>query len=319
MAGKESIIVNQEQLIEQLSRFLGGISVEGVAATGSINETIILRGENGKKFVLQRDDLFRGDKTLLAEQRFLDYLRSRGFPGVGAIKLGSLPFFKIDDKVYLVYPFIEGVGLDVSNPFHREQAYRAIGKFLSLSNHYDPEIGIWQNRWWNVTTYPFEENFREYIENSADAELVVEIYRTSRDRLFSQLIMPARKGSYKAGIIHSDFRPEHFIFKDEVLEGVIDWTSSHHDVFVMEFARPFLCLCRSYEQRAALMEAVGEHIKFSQEEEIAAFCSPLLLELTEFVWIVRHKAGFGGEEFKRELDNAVGRVSAAYEIYREVS
>jgi|GEM_PF-4770855 len=319
MTNKKNIVVNQDQLLEQLSHFLGEIAIAGVTTNGSLNETTIIRRKSGERFVLQKNNLDREEKTILAEQKFLDYLKASGFPAVGAIKLGSLPFFRLGGKVYSVYPFIEGVRLDLNNPLHYEQACWAIGKFLSLSGSYVQEMDIWRNKWWNVTTYPFENNFRDYIEMSVDAESVMEIYHISRDDLFSQLITPAREGLYEIGIIHSDFRPEHFIFDGDTLKGVIDWTSSHYDVLVMEFARPFLYLCKSYKQRVVLLEVVRKHIKLSQEEEVAAFCSPLLLELTEFVWIVRHKVALGGEEFKRELINAVERVYAAYKIYREAN
>jgi hypothetical protein len=316
MANKENIVVNQDQLVEQLSHFLGEITVEGIPTTGSLSETTILRKNNGERFVVQKH-INRDDESVLAEQRFLDYLRAKSFPGVRAIELGYLPFFRIDDDIYSIFPFIEGEGLDINNSLHCTQAFQAIGKFLSLSSKYNQETGIWENRWWNVMVYPFERNFREYIEESVDAESVMEIYQTSRSGLFAQLIVPARKGLYKTGIIHSDFRPEHFIFYGNTLRGIIDWTSAHYDVLVMEFARPFLYLCKSYEQRVALLEVVSKHIRFSREEEMAAFCSPLLLELTEFVWIVRHKMALGDEEFKKELSNAVARVSAAYRIYTE--
>ncbi len=316
--GKE-VSIDQGKVLGHLAQFVGDLAVEGKADTGSISETLILRRDNGERLILQRDVLNRGVEILSEERRFLEYLRANGFPVVGAISFGSYPFFECDDQVYSVYPFIDGERLDINKQTHRELAYDAIGEYLSLSNSYHHEIETWQNRWWNVSRYPFEENFRNYIELSSDAEAVREIYQSCRDNLFNRIITPARRGLYKTGIIHSDFRPEHFLFEGDVLKGVIDWTSSHHDVLIMELARPFLYLCQSAIQRRMLLEKVVRYMHFSQEETEATFFTPLILELTEFVWILRHKNNFGVEEFRSELETATKHVRTSYEICREIS
>lgn len=319
MASREHDALERSEVLSHLSQFYGRLTTEGEATTGSISETMFFSNEKGERFVLQRNALGRDAESLEAESEFVEYLRANGFPGISAIRMDSKPFFKYEEGVYSIYPFVQGSELDINNPTQVKEAFVKIGQFLALSSLYNTQIGDWRNRWWNILSYPFEKNFQMHIEESPYAESIRACYQISRDNLFSHLITPARQGLYKAGIIHSDFRPEHLLFEGNTLKGVIDWTSAHHDVFVMEFARPFLYLCQSLKQRGELLNATDDRLKFSQEEREAAFYSPLLMEFVEFMWVMGHKDSFGEEEFKREMVDAVERVNAAYEIYREIS
>lgn len=247
MASREHDAVERSELLSHLSQFYGKLTTEGEATTGSISETIFFRNEKDERFVLQRNTLGRDAESLEAESEFVEYLRTNGFPGIGAIRIDSKPFFKYEDGVYSIYPFVQGLELDIDNPTQVKEVFERMGQFLSLSSLYPPELETWRNRWWSVFSYPFEKNFQVFLEESPHAEPIRALYQTSRNELFNRLIIPARQGLYKAGIIHSDFRPEHLIFEGDTLRGVIDWTSAHYDVFVMEFARPFLCLCQSYK------------------------------------------------------------------------
>lgn len=319
MASREHDAVERSGVLSHLSQFYGRLITEGEATTGSISETMFFSNEKGERFVLQRNALGRDAESLEAESEFVEYLRANGFPGISAIRMDSKPFFKYEDDVYFIYPFVQGSELDINNPTQVKEAFAGISQFLSLSSLYYPELGTWGNRWWSVSSYPFERNFQAHLEESPYAEPIRALYQTSRNELFNRLITPAKRGLYKAGIIHSDFRPEHLLFEGNTLKGVIDWTSAHHDVFVMEFARPFLHLCQTHEQRKEMLDIADEQMKFSSGERIAAFYSPLLLEFVEFMWVMEHKDSFGEEEFKREMVGAVERVNAAYEIYREIS
>jgi len=313
------IVSREHEVLSRLSQFGVRLTFEGDATTGSISKTMFFRNEKGERFVLQRNSLDRDAESLEAECEFVEYLEANGLPGIGAIRMDSKPFFRYKDNVYAIYPFVHGSGLDISNPTQIKEAFAGIGQFLSLSSLYSLKLGTWENRWWSISRYPFEKNFQVHLEESPYAEPIRAIYQTSRDKLFNRLITPAKQGLYKTGIIHSDFRPENLLFEDDTLKGIIDWTSAHHDAFVMEFARPFLHLCQSLEQREELLNVADNHLGFSQEEKKSAFYSPLLLELVEFMWVAGHKDSFGEDEFKRELMDAIERVAAAHDICKEVS
>lgn len=318
MSSKESDPFLKNSALSYLSLFYGNLSVFSAPGAGTINETLFVEGENGVRLVLQRDNLNRPPESFLAEHEFVGYLRSNGFPAVNTIVLGSSPFFIHDRSCYAVYPFIPGDRLNINNIAQMEDVFEAIGQFLHLSYEYaDPEE-TWKRRWWNVYTYPFEDNFETYLEGLYSPQAIRDIYYSCKNSLFSTLIWPARNGEFKSGIVHSDFRPEHFLFNDGKLEGIVDWTSAHHDAFIMELARPFLYICQSSVQRAQLLARIGSHLELSQQEREAAFYSPLLVELVEFVWIVRNQSNFSLEEFDKELSMVTDRVIEANKISGEV-
>lgn len=313
MQNKEGDSLIPKAVLERLAQSCGEISSVR-RNSGSINETTFIEGESGERFVLQRDNLRRKEKELVAEHEFVNYLQIRGFPAVRALEFGSLPYFIQDEETYTVYPFVLGTKLNVDSLTQLDATFEAIGKFLQISTEYEVQKDIWRKRWWGVATYPFEQNFKEYVEDSPLSLPVREIYFSHRQNLFDCLIHPARHGQFEEGIIHSDFRPEHFLFKDEEIAGVIDWTSSHHDVLVMEFARPFLHICKSTTQREQLIDTSMSYIRFSPQELRAAFYSPLLLEITEFMWVVKNQSKFSQEEFSRELSLATQKVIEAHKV-----
>lgn len=320
MANKENVSgASHIKALDYLSQSWGNLVVEESSISGSINETVFFRNEIGQRFVLQRNGLRRNPESLVAEYRFLEYLQENDFPAVKPITIGSLPFFTHDGEVYSVYPLIEAKTLDVNHPLQVRRAFEEMSRFLSLSSLYTQEEAIWRGRWWTVSNYPFENNFQFYLEQSPYAAPIMEIYQSSRDKLFDRIIVPARRGLYGAGIIHSDFRPEHFLFESSTLKGIIDWSSSHYDIFVMEFARPFLYLCQSADQREELLKVVNERLRLSQEEIESAYYAPLLLELAEFMWVVKHKDSLGKKVFKEELMISTERVINAHKISKEIS
>ncbi|MFH1863426.1 MAG: aminoglycoside phosphotransferase family protein [bacterium] len=309
----------QKSVLAYLEKVFGVPIIIEQSQTVNISETLFIKNSYEQKLVLRKDVLGSSDESLIAQQKFLKHLKGRGFPAVLPIEFNGLPFFQVEGSKFTLYPFIEGRQLSVELLDEVEETFHLMGQFIAISSFYDSSEPIWHTRWWSLADYPFVNNFKCFIENYSTPPEVKQIYKTTKRQIFDYLINPVANNQLKEGIIHSDFRPEHFIFNNSCVNGVVDWTSAHHDVFAMELARPFLYICQTYEERKTLLDIVARSAGFTEDDKKAAYYSPLLLELAEYVWIVRNQTKMQAEVYNNELSKSVRTINKAFEVSKEVS
>ncbi len=233
----------------------------GHPASGTANPAIATITDEGQFFLKQRNARYSDPGQLAYDHSVIKHLARSGLPVVPPVKTprGSR-WLRRADKIYELYPFVEGSPFQEGDTEQMAAAGRLLGQWHEATRDFQPTgHKPWPRYFSPADRLPEIQEARGLLEQGADtgnisarqAQGLID-YLQTQAQLAIQQVPDERYWALPQVIIHGDWHPANFKFSDSQVAGIFDfdWVGRQPRLVDVVDGLMFFCAHRRYPLQA---------------------------------------------------------------------